>query len=301
MYLEHFGLADQPFDVTPDSRFLFLAPAMHEALNVLLLGLRAGEGFLKVTGEVGTGKTLLCRTLVNRLAPEFVTAYIPNPQVTPAALNRALAAELDAPCTPNVGNHRVIETLQEALLAYHQQGRRVVLLLDEVQAMPAETLEALRLLTNLETETRKLLQVVVFGQPELDQRLARRNLRQLRQRITFSARLAPLSRDDLAAYLAHRLRVAGREGPPLLTARAVRLLHRGSGGIPRLANILAHKALLVAYGRGARRVTGTAVARAIRDTEAARRPARRLPWVATAAGAGLAGLAGALSQWGLAG
>jgi hypothetical protein len=174
MYQTHFGLASLPFTITPDTGFFHNAGTHQEALNVLLVALRTGEGFIKVTGEVGTGKTLLCRQLLNNLEADFVTAYIPNPFLNPTALRMALAEELGIEFARNIGQHRLLKLITERLVELNAAGKRVVLLLDEAQAMPDDSLEALRLLTNLETEHDKLMQVVLFGQPELDRRLGHR-------------------------------------------------------------------------------------------------------------------------------
>lgn len=269
MYRQHFALHDAPFGLTPDTSYFFASADHQAALETLLVALRMGEGFIKVSGEVGTGKTLLCRKLLNELAQrdDFVTAYIPDPALTAAALRFALAAELGIRVHRNQGQHRLMEQLQQHLIEQHAQQRRVVLIVDEAQTLPAECLETIRLLTNLETEKSKLLQVVLFGQPELDERLARHELRQLRQRIGFSYTLRPMNVDELGDYLAHRLGVAGHSGPPLFDWALVKRLHRASGGIPRLVNVLAHKTLLAAYGAGLARPAKAHLQRAIRDTE----------------------------------
>ena len=299
MYQSHFGLASLPFTITPDTGFFHNAGTHQEALNVLLVALRTGEGFIKVTGEVGTGKTLLCRQLLNSLADDVVTAYIPNPFLNPIALRMALAEELGIEFARNIGQHRLLKRINERLVELNAAGRRVVLLLDEAQAMPDDSLEALRLLTNLETEHDKLMQVVLFGQPELDRRLAGNHLRQLRQRILFSHRLQPLEHAGLRAYIEHRLRIAGWRGGPLFTPRALRRLHRASRGIPRLVNVLCHKALLAAYGRGDRVVDHRHLQRAILDTEdAGPAPRHRGPLLRWLVAALLAGLGAAGTAWG---
>lgn len=267
MYREHFGLQAQPFTITPDTDFFYNAGTHQEALNVLLVALQSGEGFIKVTGEVGTGKTLLCRKLLNTLDDNFVSAYIPNPNLNPTALRMALAEELGIVFARNIGQHRLLKLINERLMELSAQGKRVVLLLDEAQALPDDSLEALRLLTNLETEKEKLLLVVLFGQPELDRRLAQTGLRQLRQRIIFSYQLQPLDRNGLTEYLHHRLRVAGYQGPTLFTAKAVKQLHHASRGVPRLVNVLCHKAMMAAYGGAARYVDHQHMRRAVADTE----------------------------------
>jgi MSHA biogenesis protein MshM len=224
---------------------------------------------MKVTGEVGTGKTLLCRRFLATLDARFVSAYIPNPYLEPRTLMFALADELGITLPREADQHHLLKELSRALLNFARQGKTVVLCLDEAQAMPQETLEALRLLTNLETEKRKLLQVVLFGQPELDQRLAQTSIRQLRQRITFQYRLSMLKEKEVDHYLSHRLRVAGYRGGQLFVPAAVRRLHRASGGVPRLINIMAHKSLLLAFGEGVQQVLPRHVRSAAADTPVA--------------------------------
>lgn len=271
MYEQFFGLQQSPFGLTPDTSFFYANAEHQEALNVLLVALQMGEGFIKVSGEVGTGKTLICRKLLNELADDanFITAYIPNPALTPSALRFALASELGLKVHRNMGQHQVMEVISSHLMQQRANGCRVVLVIDEAQALPVECLETVRLLTNLETEKAKLLQVVLLGQPELDERLARNELRQLRQRITFSYCLKPMQANVIAGYLAHRLAVAGYQGPALFTLPLARRLHRASAGVPRVVNVLAHKALLAAYGEGKARLTTRHIQRAIDDTESA--------------------------------
>ena len=300
MYLQHFGLNEPPFTLTPDTDFFFNHGSHQEALNVLLVALQGGEGFIKVTGEVGTGKTLLCRQLLNILDDSYVTAYIPNPFLNPTALRMALAEELGIAFARNTGQHRLLQLITERLLELSAKGKQVVLLLDEAQAMPDETLEALRLLTNLETEKRKLLHVVLFGQPELDVRLNQRKLRQLKQRIVFSYQLAPLSRRTLGEYVQHRLRIAGYRGATPFSSSVLKQLHRNSRGIPRLINLLCHKSLMAAYGAGSPQVRRRHLQHAARDTEDVTR--RKTGWLTVLSGlAGLAALtsAGLLYAYGL--
>ena len=268
MYQSHFGLQELPFGITPDTSFAYACASHQAALNTLLVAVKNGEGFIKITGEVGTGKTLLCRKFLATLDESYASAYVPNPYLEPRTLLLALAEELGVTLAKEDDQHHLIKGLTQALLDFARQGKSVVLCLDEAQAMPIESLEALRLLTNLETEKRKLLQVVLFGQPELDDKLARDSVRQLRQRITFQYRLGELGRDELDYYLAHRLRVAGYRGNRLFTEAAVRALHQASGGIPRLVNVLAHKAMLLAYGEGVQQVTPRHVRVAASDTPA---------------------------------
>lgn len=269
MYLQHFGLIKFPFGITPDTSFVFSAHSHQEALNTLLVALQCGEGFIKVTGEVGTGKTLLCRRLLQNLDAGAVTAYLPNPNLEPQTLLLALAEELRLDGADGLDQFHLLKKINRGLLDYARQNRRVVLCIDEAQAMPLPTLEALRLVSNLETERRKLLQIVLFGQPELDEKLADPAVRQLRQRISFHHRLCGLGRAEVALYLQHRLRVAGYRGEAMFSAGAVRALRRASGGTPRLVNILAHKALLSAFGEGRPSVKHRHVHGAARDTEGA--------------------------------
>ena len=275
MYLKHFGLREQPFSLTPDTGFFFAHGHHQDALNTLLVALLNGEGFIKVTGEVGTGKTMLCRKLLNLLDDRFYTAYIPNPYLTPAALVHALGDELGLELPRNLGQHRTLREITTKLISLASEGKQVVLCIDEAQAMPDETLEALRLLTNLETEKRKLLHVVLFGQPELDQRLAEPGKRQLRQRITFSYELQPFDLDSTTAYVNHRMLVAGSNGNVQFRPEALKLLYKGSGGFPRVINILAHKSLMAGYGQGKRTIEASHVNSAVKDTEGARQGGKK--------------------------
>lgn len=285
MYLEHYGLRELPFSLTPDTSFFFGYGHYRDAFNTLTVALQGGEGFIKVTGEVGTGKTLLCRKLLNSLDKEYATAYIPNPYLSPSGLVNAVADELQVAIDASEGTHRALKAISERLIALNGEGRKVVLCIDEAQAMPEQTLETLRLITNLETEKHKLLQVVLFGQPELDERLAQKSIRQLRQRITFSYTLQPLDTAGLGAYLQHRLLIAGGNGEVGFDEDAIKLLYRGSRGFPRLVNILAHKALMLGYGQGIHRIGSAQIKAAIADTEGAEvtRMGHRTPLYATAA------------------
>ena len=297
MYLRHFGLREPPFSLTPDTSFFFACSNYQEGLNTLLVAARNGEGFIKITGEVGNGKTLLCRkflatlnqgqqatTLIGtqdeasagRTGTRFVTAYLPNPYLEPRSLLLALADEFRIQLEPNVDQHLLLKELTRALLNFAREGKRVLVCLDEAQAMPLESLEVLRLLTNLETEKRKLLQVVLFGQPELDERLRHNSIRQLRQRISFQYELKGLGRDELERYLRHRVTVAGYAGDTLFNRAAVGKMHRVTGGTPRLVNIVAHKALMLAFAEGRQQVGSKHVAEAAADTPEVRRD--WLPW-----------------------
>ena len=278
-YLAHFGLREPPFGITPDTTFFFPCRSAQEALNTLLVALTNGEGFIKITGEVGTGKTLLCRKFLSTLDEKrWVSAYITNPSLEPRSLLLALAEELGAATEPGIDQHRLLKALTRALLGLAAQEKRVVLCLDECQAMPIDTLETLRLLTNLETEKRKLLHVVLFGQPELDRKLARESIRQLRQRISFQYDLHGLDEEEVGAYFRHRLRIAGYTGPQLLTHGARHALYSGSRGVPRLVNILANKALLLLYGEGGWAIERRHIRAARLDTPAAVQPGGFWPW-----------------------
>jgi MSHA biogenesis protein MshM len=273
MYTAHFGLRELPFTITPDTTFYFAYGSHQEALNTLLLAARSGEGFIKVVGEVGTGKTLLCRKFLGAFERnDALTAYIPNPYVGPMTLLLAVADEFDIDRPERLNQHDLLKLITRFLLDAHASGRRVVLCLDEAQAMPIETLEALRLLTNLETERCKLLQVVLFGQPELNAKLDNPAIRQLKQRIGFSCVLKPLSVADVEYYVAHRLSVAGYSGTRLFSDGAIRLLYKSSKGIPRLVNILAHKAMMAAFGEGLHHIEARQVRLAVRDTESVQPP-----------------------------
>jgi MSHA biogenesis protein MshM len=299
MYLRHFGLREPPFSLTPDTSFFFACTNYQEGLNTLLVAARNGEGFIKITGEVGNGKTLLCRKFLSSLSQgrqattligtqdagsqttgtSFVTAYLPNPYLEPRSLLLALADEFRIELDPNVDQHMLLKELTRALLNFAREGKRVLVCLDEAQAMPLESLEVLRLLTNLETEKRKLLQVVLFGQPELNERLRHHSIRQLRQRISFQYDLKGLRRDELERYLRHRVAVAGYAGETLFAESAVGKMHRVTGGTPRLVNILAHKALMLAFAEGRQQVGSKHVAEAAADTPEVKRD--WLPWALT--------------------
>ncbi|MHB8535920.1 MAG: ExeA family protein [Sulfuricaulis sp.] len=268
MYGTHFGMQEPPFTITPDTSFFFAHTSHQEALNTLLVATRSGEGFMKVIGEVGTGKTLLCRKFMASLdTNEFVIAYIPNPYLQPMTLLLAVADELGIAYPQHINQHQLLKLLNRYLIDSYAEGRRVLLCLDEAQAIPLETLESLRLLSNLETERRKLMQVVLFGQPELNLRLDNPAIRQLKQRVSFSCQLSPLSLSEVEFYISHRLTVAGYRGTRLFPHKVVKLIYRASQGIPRLVNILAHKSLMAAFGEGARTVGESHVRMAVADTE----------------------------------
>ena len=275
MYLQHFGLRELPFTLTPNAHFFLNMASYHKAYNMLMVSLANAEGFIKIVGEVGTGKTMLCRKVLNTLEEDkesYITAYIPNPVLSPKGLFLAFAEELDLNVEQDIGYHRLLKAITEKLVEYSANSKQVVLFIDEAHAMPEQTLEALRLLTNIETEQAKLFQVVLFAQPEIDVALAQPSLRQLRQRITFSFTIESLDREGTERYVVHRLATAGYNGPFLFTRRAVDNLYRASEGIPRVINILCHKALMVAFGRGERTVQIDHVRSAADDTEGVELP-----------------------------
>ncbi len=282
IYLTHFGLREPPFGITPDTSFFYACASSQEALNTLLVAVANGEGFLKVTGEVGTGKTLLCRKFLATLDDNWVSAYVPSPNLEPKTLLLALAEEMRLKLDGGLDQHHLLKALNLALLDFARQKKRVVVCLDETQAMPLESLETLRLLTNLETEKRKLVQVILFGQPELDEKLAHESIRQLRQRITFQHHLGTLTREETEYYLAHRLAIAGYSGEGVFAPGAVKRIYRGSRGVPRLVNILANKAMMLAYGEGSRRVTAQHARAAAADTPASFALSRAWLWLALA-------------------
>lgn len=293
MYTAFFGLREKPFALSPDPRFLFLSAAHREALAHLLYGIEQGEGFIAVTGEVGTGKTTLCRTLLRRLGPEVEVAFLFNPKLSAHELLEAILIELGLE-KPGGSARELVGELNHFLLERRQQGRRVLLIIDEAQGLAPDTLEQIRLLSNLETETEKLIQILLLGQPELDAMLESEELRQLRQRVAVRWRLAPLSREETSEYVRHRLRVAaGVDRDHVFSEAAVREAFRRSHGVPRVVNLLCDRALLAAFGESAPVVQAAHVARAARETGAGVAPPsraaaglRRVRVVAVAAGLG---------------
>jgi MSHA biogenesis protein MshM len=266
MYLEHFNLQKPPFSLTPNTQFFCNLPGHQEALNVLLFSINSGEGFMKITGEVGSGKTLLCRKLLSELDSSFITAYIPNPDLDADGVRRSFAKELKIRGVSTISQVDLVDLIYKKLVKLRKDGKHVVLIVDEAQALPDKSLEALRLLTNLETESEKLLQIVLFGQPELDLRLSQHNFRQLNQRITFSHKLLPLGRSDMQEYLCHRLVTAGHTKGSMFDKKSCDMLFQVSGGTPRIINILCHKAMLSAYGRGDKMIGKKAMLAAINDS-----------------------------------
>jgi general secretion pathway protein A len=282
MYLSHFGFAEWPFSNTPDPRFVYLSPRHEEALAHLLYGVRERGGFVQLTGEVGTGKTTTCRYLLSQLPEGVDVALVVNPMLTPEELLATVCDELGAPYAAEARTRKTfVDVLYRHLLAAHGRGRRTVLIIDEAQNLSADALEQLRLLTNLETSTDKLLQIILIGQPELTALLARTQLRQVAQRVTARYHLRPFAERDTRAYIARRLLVAG-QNLRLFEPGALRVVHRASRGVPRLINVICDRALLGAFAEGKRVVSARTVRRAAREVagEAGGRPPR---WLRTAA------------------
>jgi general secretion pathway protein A len=265
MYQGFYGLREMPFNITPDPKFLYLSPTHQEALQHLKYGVAERKGFIALVGEVGCGKTTLCRRFLNELDPaRYDTALILNPRVTETQMLKAILIELGETKLAR-SQHDLVAQMNTVLLERIARGRDIVLIIDEAQNLRTEVLEQIRLLSNLETDKQKLLQTVLIGQPELKDVLARQELRQLRQRILVHCELRPLTLGDVAHYVHHRLSLAGGDGRPTFTRWALRAIHRYSRGIPRIINNLADKAILAAYIREADEVTWWDVRRAIKD------------------------------------
>ena len=286
MYLEHFGLREAPFRITPHTEFFFSGANRGATLEALVYAITAGEGMVKVTGEVGSGKTMLCRVLMERLPDSVETIYLAVPSLSRDEMLAAIAADLEIDTT-GANTTRLVKALQERLVAIHASGRQVVALIDEAHAMPLAALEEIRQLSNLETNKEKLLQIVLFGQPELDQHLALPNMRQLKERITHGFTLLPLPPREIDEYIRFRLRAAGYRGPDLFGPEALRIITDASEGLTRRINIYADKTLLAAFASGTHTVTADHARAAVSDTQivVAPAPRRRL------AAVGAAGLA----------
>jgi general secretion pathway protein A len=270
MYEAFYGLAEPPFSITPDPRFLFFSRRHREAFDYTLFGIKERKGFIQITGEVGAGKTTICRTVLEQLRTGYATALILNPVMTGLQLLRAILRELGLSDRGN-DRARLLQRLDQFLLARTQGGDDVVLFIDEAQDLSDELLEEVRLLSNLETDDRKLLQIVLIGQPELRKRLDQERLRQLRQRITIRYHIEPLDPRETEAYITHRLAVAGSNGRPTFTPAAIRAIHRYAHGIPRMINAVSDKTLLAGFVEERDRLGWWQVRRAIRELEGKRR------------------------------
>lgn len=270
MYCEFYGLSEKPFTITPNPRFIFLSRNHREAFAHLLYGIDTHAGFIAMTGEVGTGKTTLLRSLLSQLDPEvYRSALIFNPCLSGAQLLAAICRELCVK-VPRKNSLGYLESLNRFLLEEHRAGRTVVLVIDEAQNLTAELLEQLRMISNLETEEEKLIQIILAGQPELEEMLGRHGLRQLNQRITVRCRLTPMGLNDTSDYIRHRLRIAGCRVPDFFHPRAVRKIQRFSGGIPRLINVTCEQALVMAWTRESLAVSPAMVSQVIAETRAYR-------------------------------
>ncbi|WP_301103199.1 AAA family ATPase [Propionivibrio sp.] len=266
MYLDHFGLREAPFRITPHTEFFFAGANRGATLEALIYAITNDEGIVKVSGEVGSGKTMLCRMLLEKLPDNVETVYLANPSLLRDEILHAIAEELHAPL-PEGRSHQLLRALQDRLIEIYAAGRQVVVMIDEAHAMPAETLEEIRLLSNLESNRHKLLHIVLFGQPELDAHLRKTNMRQLKERITHNFALEPLHRNDIASYLMFRIRAAGYHGPDLFTEGAIQRISKASEGLTRRINILADKALLSAFAENRHLIDARQVKAAINDAQ----------------------------------
>lgn len=304
MYLEHYGLGEAPFRITPHTDFFFTGANRGATLEALLYAITHDEGIVKVSGEVGSGKTMLCRVLMERLPENVVTIYLANPSLSREDILYALADELDIAVPEHSRANTVMRALQEKLVNLYAAGKQVVVLIDEAHAMPNETLEEIRLLSNLESNRHKLLQLVLFGQPEINEALARSDMRQLRERITHNFGLEPLVRDDIAQYLDFRMRAGGYRGPNIFAPAAIKLITEASQGLTRRINILADKALLAAFAAGGHQIGAKEAKAAIRDSEfspfLAKRPGLRPLHALFWAGGGAIVMLGIVGAWRLA-
>jgi general secretion pathway protein A len=295
VYESHYGFAEKPFNLTPDPKYLYLSQRHTEAFAHLEFGRRERGGFILVTGEVGTGKTTLARYFLSRLDSRTATAFVLYPALTAAELLRTTLEDLHIP-VPGTSLKDHVDALHRFLLEAREQGRDVVLLIDEAQDLSSEVLEQIRLISNLETDTEKLIQIVLMGQSELQEMLSRRELRQLAQRVTAQYHLSPLSRPETEDYVAHRLRVAGGEGKVSFTPGALAVVHQRSGGVPRLINLICDRALLAGYVQGVRVVDASMVRRAAREVKGASTPEPLRRYAALAALTAAAVVAG-LGLW----
>ncbi|MGH8638947.1 MAG: ExeA family protein, partial [Burkholderiales bacterium] len=299
MYYAHFGLNEAPFRITPNTEVFFAGGNRGAILDALIYAIAQGEGIVKVTGEVGTGKTMLCNMLQSRLPAQIETVYLAHPSVSPEEILHAIAFELQLKVARDANRMEVMQALYSYLLERHAQNKQVVIFVEESQNMPIATLEEVRLLSNLETGKHKLLQIVLFGQPELDENLRQPHIRQLRERITHSFALPPLAAQEIGEYLMFRMRAVGYRGPDLFSAPVVKRIAHASAGLTRRVNLIADKALLAAFAENTHTVQPKHIAAAIRDSEFARDAATatdsRKRWLIAAATVLVA--AGAALYW----
>lgn len=267
MYYDYFGLKQAPFKITPDTSLFFPGGNRGAVLEALIYAITQGEGIVKVVGEVGAGKTMLCRMLEVELPDNVEVVYLANPSLSPENILHAIAFELKLNVTETDNRLKVMNELQKYLLDRHADNKQIVVFVEEAQGMPIATLEEIRLLSNLETTQNKLLQIVLFGQPELDEKIATREIRQLKERITYSFQLAPFKKDDIKDYLNSRMRTCGYRSEDVFTSSAVSYISKYSEGLLRRINILADKALLAAYAGNTHKVESSHVKIAARDSE----------------------------------
>ncbi|MCW8853104.1 MAG: AAA family ATPase [Gammaproteobacteria bacterium] len=267
MYLEHFGLKRQPFKITPDTSLFYKGSKRGAALEALKYSVISGEGIIKVVGEVGSGKTMLCRMLEVELPDNIEVVYIANPSLSPENILHVIAFELHLAINNQSDKLEVMQKLQQYLLDKHSKGKQVVVFVEEAQSMPVETLEEIRLLSNLETSHHKLLQMILFGQPELDEKLRDTSIRQLRERITHSFYLDPFPTTDIYEYLNFRMRAVGYRGPDIFTKKIANNIEKKSKGLTRRINILADKALLAVYSEGGHGISRKHISIAAKDSE----------------------------------
>ncbi len=290
MYYTHFGLTQPPFRITPNTEFFYSGGNRGPILEALIYAISQGEGIIKVTGEVGSGKTMLCNMLQSRLPPNVETAYIANPSVSPEEIVHAVALELHLKPPRDAGHLELMQLIHAHLLERHAQGKQIVMFVEESQSMPIATLEEMRLLSNLETANSKLLQIVLFGQPELEDNLRQPHIRQLRERITHSFRLSPLKTGEIGDYLNFRLRAAGYRGPDLFSPSIINAMAKASGGLTRRINLIADKAMLAAFSENTHTIKLKHVKAAVRDSEFSHyeppQPRVRLGFVLAAFGIG---------------
>ena len=267
MYLDFYGLKDHPFRITPDTRLFFDGGNRGPVLDALCFAIKQGEGITKLVGEVGSGKTMLCRMLLSRLTDNIDWVYLANPSLSPEHILHAIAYELGMDISDSTDKLTVMRKLQETLLERHSKNRKVVVLVEEAQGMPLASLEEIRLLSNLETDDCKLLQIILFGQPELDQNLEQDCIRQLKERITFSFYLSPFAASEIHQYLNFRMRSVGYTGPELFDKKSARIIERYANGLMRRANIIADKVLLILYSHKRYKILKKDIIKAAGDSQ----------------------------------